>query len=139
MKRLVAPTHPVVLLDDMKAHLRVLHDDEDLDIQALTDAATSWLDGWDGVLGRCIMPQTWLIEPSDLAAGFRLPDVNETVANEDGSMTVTCAMPAEKLPSVQAAVKLLVGHWYLNREATGKGMAEQPFAVRALLEPLRNA
>ena len=81
---------------------------------------------------------TWP-EPSDLAAGFRLPDVDEAVVNEDGSVTVTCAMPAEKLPSVQAAVKLLVGHWYLNREATGKGMAEQPFAVRALLEPLRNA
>ena len=139
MKRLTAPIHPVVSLSDIKAHLRVLHDDEDLDIQALTDAATSWMDGWDGVLGRCVMPQTWLIEPGDLAAGFRLPDVSEATVNEDGSMTVTCAMPAEKLPSVQAAVKLLVGHWYLNREASGKSMTEQPLAVRALLEPLRNA
>ena len=45
----------------------------------------------------------------------------------------------EKLPSVQAAAKLLVGHWYQNREAVGERLEAQPMAVRALLEPLRNA
>lgn len=139
MKRIAPPTAQVVTLREMKEHLRVLHDDEDLMIQSLTDAAVSWMDGWDGVLGRCIMPQTWQIDAADLVAGFRLPDVSEAVDNLDGSLTVTCAMPAEKLPSVQMAAKLLVGHWYLNREAVGERMEAQPMAVRALLDPLRNA
>lgn len=139
MIRVTPPTEPVVTMRDMKEHLRVLHDDEDMLIQSLTDAAVSWLDGWDGVLGRCIMPQTWRIEAADLVAGFRLPDASEVVSETDGSLTVTCAMPVEKLPSVQAAVKLLVGHWYQNREAVGDALHEQPMAVRALLEPLRNA
>lgn len=139
MIRVTPPSEDVVSLPDMKAHLRVDHDDEDAMIQSLTDAAVSWLDGWDGVLGRCIMRQTWQIDAADLVAGFRLPDVSEVVENADGSLTVTCAMPAEKLPSVQAAVKLLVGHWYLNRGAVGDRMEAQPLAVRALLEPLRNA
>lgn len=139
MIRVTPPAAPVVSLLDMKEHLRVLHDDEDILIQSLTDAAVSWLDGWDGVLGRCIMPQTWRISPADLGAGFRLPDASEVVAEPDGSLVVTCAMPAEKLPSVKQAVKLLVGHWYQNREAVGERMEAQPMAVRALLEPLRNA
>ena len=139
MIRVTPPTAQVVTLQDMKEHLRVLHDDEDMLIQSLTDAAVSWMDGWDGVLGRCIMPQTWRISPADLVAGFRLPDANDVVAEPDGSLTVTCAMPAEKLPSVQAAAKLLVGHWYQNREAVGERLEVQPMAVRALLEPLRNA
>lgn len=139
MIRVTPPTAPVVSLHDMKEHLRVLHEDEDMLIQSLTDAAVSWLDGWDGVLGRCIMPQTWRISPSDLTAGFRLPDASDVVAEPDGSLIVTCAMTPEKLPSVQQAVKLLVGHWYQNREAVGERMEAQPMAVRALLEPLRNA
>ena len=139
MKRLAPPTEQVVTLAEMKAHLRVDGDDEDLLIQSLTDAAVSWLDGWDGVLGRCIMPQTWRIDAADLVAGFRLPDVSDAIINLDGSMDVTCAMPAEKLPSVQTAIKLVVGHWYLHRESAGERIEEQPMAVRALLEPLRNA
>lgn len=139
MIRLVGPTDDVVPLDDLKEHLRVSHDDEDLLIQGLADAATSWLDGWGGVLGRCIMPQTWRIAPEDLAAGFRLPDASTVVVNADGSIDATCAMPAGNLPAVQMAIKLLVGHWYMNREAVGGQLAEQPMAVRMLLEPLRNA
>lgn len=139
MIRVTPPSAPVVTLTDMKEHLRVLHDDEDLMIQSLTDAAVSWLDGWDGVLGRCVMPQTWRIDAADLVAGFRLPDVTDAIENADGSLVVTCALPVEKLPSVQMAVKLLVGHWYLHREAVGERMEAQPMAVRALLEPLRNA
>lgn len=142
MKRIAPPTAQVVTLEEMKEHLRLLpgDDHEDLLIQSLIDAAVSWLDGWDGVLGRCIMLQTWQIEAADLVAFFRLPDVTEAVATEDGSMVVTCAMPAEKLASVQMAVKMIVAQWFANREAAlDKPLEVQPMAVRALLEPLRNA
>lgn len=141
MIRIAAPTDQVISLHEMKEHLRVAHDDEDLMIQSLTDAAVSWLDGWDGVLGRCIMPQTWRISPADLVAGFRLPDASDVVVEPDGSLLVTCAMPPEKLPQVQQAVKLLVGQWYENRSGVNIGniTSDLSFAVRALLEPLRNA
>jgi uncharacterized phiE125 gp8 family phage protein len=58
--RLIAP--PVaqpVTVDALRRHLRVDHTDEDAVIAALRDAAVGWLDGWSGVLGRAIMPQTW--------------------------------------------------------------------------------
>lgn len=37
------------------------------------------------------------------------------------------------------AMLLLIGHWYVNREAVGAnaGAAEVPLAVRFLLDPLR--
>lgn len=40
---------------------------------------------------------------------------------------------------VKAAMLLLIGHWYANREsvAIGQTVAEVPFAVEALLQPYR--
>lgn len=45
---------------------------------------------------------------------------------------------AEDVPApIKAAILLLVGHWYENREAAGEPMAELPLAVAALIEPYR--
>ncbi|HFS7074846.1 TPA: head-tail connector protein, partial [Enterobacter hormaechei] len=40
---------------------------------------------------------------------------------------------------VKAAMLLLIGHWYANREsvAIGQTVAEVPLAVEALLQPYR--
>ncbi|CAM7424726.1 head-tail connector protein [Citrobacter cronae] len=40
---------------------------------------------------------------------------------------------------VKAAMLLLIGHWYANRESVvvGQAVAEVPFAVEALLQPYR--
>ena len=40
---------------------------------------------------------------------------------------------------VKAAMLLLIGHWYANRETVsgGQTVAEVPFAVEALLQPYR--
>lgn len=40
---------------------------------------------------------------------------------------------------VKAAMLLLIGHWYANREsvAVGQTVAEVPFAVESLLQPYR--
>ncbi|HBR1194836.1 TPA: phage gp6-like head-tail connector protein [Klebsiella pneumoniae] len=40
---------------------------------------------------------------------------------------------------VKAAMLLLIGHWYANREtvSVGQTVAEVPFAVEALLQPYR--
>lgn len=160
------PTAEVVGVDDLKAFLRVDHADEDAVIGALGDAATAWLDGWGGVLGRAIMPQTWRQDfegsgPHLLA----MPDVDaETLgATVDGAavsvtteavgaglavaaegvtgamrVTYTCQMPAERLPAAQAAVKMLVAHWYNQREAVADtSTAEVPMTVGALVAALR--
>ncbi|MBN8994352.1 MAG: phage head-tail connector protein [Rhizobiales bacterium] len=42
-----------------KKHLRVDHDDEDELIAGYVAAATERLDGWSGILGRCLGVQTW--------------------------------------------------------------------------------
>jgi uncharacterized phiE125 gp8 family phage protein len=58
LKRTIAPA-TLISLADAKGHLRVDGDDEDAVIAALVDAATQYLDGWQGILGRALMPQTW--------------------------------------------------------------------------------
>lgn len=159
-----APTADVVDLYDMKLHLRVDHNDEDPLIASLIAAAVAHLDGYSGILGRAIMPQTWAQE-WECAGPYRLalPDVSSIVVTVDGSpvddlsttltplglvvsvgvsgaltrIEYTCAMPQRLLPAVQAAVKLLVGNWYAAREASGDALAPIPLAFDALIAPLR--
>ena len=66
--RVIAPAEPVVALADVKADLRVDHSDPDSVIQAQIDPATSQLDGYSGVLGRCLVSQTW----GQISMDFRL-------------------------------------------------------------------
>ena len=56
--RVVTPPAPVVTLEEAKQHLIVDHDDDNSYIQVLTDAATAWLDGPSGWLGRALGVQT---------------------------------------------------------------------------------
>lgn len=56
--RTVAPA-ALIDLDAAKVHLRVDGDDEDALIASYVAAATDRLDGIGGILGRCLMPQTW--------------------------------------------------------------------------------
>jgi uncharacterized phiE125 gp8 family phage protein len=48
------PASPVVALADAKKHLRVEHDDDNDYIETLVAAATGWLDGPAGWLGRAL-------------------------------------------------------------------------------------
>lgn len=58
---------------EAKAQARVSHDDEDLLIQHTIDAATAWLDGPAGVLGRCLLTQAWRAELATLTGPILLP------------------------------------------------------------------
>ena len=74
--RLVLVTPPVaqpITLCEAKAQARVTHDDEDLLIQHYIDAATAWLDGPAGILGRCLVTQTWRAELATVGPAIRLP------------------------------------------------------------------
>lgn len=72
--RLVTPPaeYPVSLAE-AKAHLRVDHDEEDALISAYIAAATSHLDGITGILGRCLVTQTWVQEFDAPAGVLSLP------------------------------------------------------------------
>ncbi|WP_411838577.1 head-tail connector protein [Paracoccus sp. ME4] len=155
--RTTDPSQPIVDLDEMKAHLRVEDDDENLLIQSLVDAATGYLDGYSGVLGRAIMEQTWTINvdgPGEYL--LPLPDVKKVEASagtvvlrRDGACVIaiadqpcaihfTCALPNALLPAIRQAVKLLAGHWYHNREAVSAvDKSHLPLSVDALLGAAR--
>lgn len=82
LKRVSAPTDTPVSLAEAKAHLRVDHDDEDILISALIDAATEHVDGPRGVLGRAMIDQTWdyyLDEFPDAEIELPLPPLIEVL------------------------------------------------------------
>lgn len=59
LKLITAPIIQTVTLRDAKEHLRIDVTDQDYMVQGLVEAATAHFDGWSGVLGRALMPQTW--------------------------------------------------------------------------------
>ncbi len=48
-----------VTLDEVKAHRHIDHEDDDGLLGGLIAAATGYLDGWSGILKRCLCEQTW--------------------------------------------------------------------------------
>jgi uncharacterized phiE125 gp8 family phage protein len=53
------PSSFPVTLDEVKKHCRVDHSDDDDLLQAYIEVAVTHLDGWSGILGRCMLNQTW--------------------------------------------------------------------------------
>lgn len=53
------PTAAPVTLVEFKVHLAVTHDDDNALLQGHLDAAVAHVDGWAGILGRCLVAQTW--------------------------------------------------------------------------------
>jgi uncharacterized phiE125 gp8 family phage protein len=185
--RTTAPAETPVSLDEAKAHCRVDHDDDNAVITTLIAAAAAYVDGWTGVLGRCLVDQTWRISFRDLTAQcIRLPFPNVSTATvtyydtDNAEQTVAAgdftiladacgsfirfddsfAVPSlydDRLDAVQveftagygdaadvpaaikAAILLLVGHYYENREASviGASVENLPMGVDALLAPYR--
>jgi uncharacterized phiE125 gp8 family phage protein len=59
LNQTTAPTETPISLDEAKAHLRVLHANDDATITALIAVATEKLDGRRGYLGRALLTQSW--------------------------------------------------------------------------------
>lgn len=143
-------------------------EEEDALIQALIDAAISHIDGPRGVLGRCVSEQVWSWVLPEISGPVRLPIPFVSAASAvviDGAVAVplrlsqgqiwahvtpetstlgpvridmTVGSPIDTHPAIIAAIKLLVGHWYLNREAVVSGSATSiPLGVDRLLSPLK--
>ena len=81
---------------DMRAHLRVVHSDDDADIDAKQAGVVAILDGHGGLLGRCIMPQTWAVDvtgPGPHVLPF--PDASDvTAVSDDGALGVEVSISA---------------------------------------------
>lgn len=58
--RTVAPALDLLDLEEVKRHLNVDHNDDDELISAYIAAATAHFDGYSGILGRCLISQTWV-------------------------------------------------------------------------------
>ena len=178
--RITPPTELPIVVEDAKAFLRVDGADENALIEALIGAAADHLDGRAGILGRCLVTQTWryrwdgfsrcldLDMPGATAAIVRWTDdsgVLQVIAAEHVSLVetaggariilaeavagytgggpieadVTFGSQATKLPSaIHQAIRILVAHWYANREVIVPGnAAEVPMSVQALVSPYR--
>lgn len=59
LKRTTPPATLPVTLDEVKARLRVMHDDDDAVLTRLIKAVTASLDTHNGLLGRCMVDQVW--------------------------------------------------------------------------------
>ncbi len=59
LKLVIAPSTSPVSIDEAKAHLREDSDDFNTEIQAFIYAATQFVDGPEGFLGRALIDQTW--------------------------------------------------------------------------------
>lgn len=179
---------PVVTWAEADTHLRLDGDtSQQTYVEMLVEAATAHLAGYAGVLGRCLVNETWRQDFSDwLASGvLRLPfpdvsgvtvkyydadNVEQTVASSlyetledsrgayvrflDGFTSPTVyddrsdgvqvtlvagygAAGSDVPAAIRAAVLLLVGHYYENREAVGENSIELPLGVAALVAPYR--
>lgn len=130
--RTVAPASAPVTLAEAKAHLRVTDTNEDTLIAAMIDAAVSHLDGWHGILGRCIVSQTWRQDVDDFPACFRLPfpDVQSvTVAYSDTSNAAqTFAGANYHLINKPGASQII-----LASTATWPSVYDRPDAVRVTM------
>lgn len=178
-ERVLAPQSTPVSLAEAKQHLRVDHSEEDDLINGLIEAATSYLDGYQGVLGRCLITQRWqqdfegcarklelslpassvvqVTYDSDVVLSSKYVLTNSPMRTNvllkqgeswgSGSeslypirVTYECGYgsPADVPSSLKAAMLLLIGNWYINREqAVYKNVADLPHGVQALLNPYR--
>jgi uncharacterized phiE125 gp8 family phage protein len=73
LTRAVAPVATPVSLAEAKAHLAVTHASDDTIIQLYLDAAVARVDGAEGVLGRCLVTQTWDYRLDAFPAEIKVP------------------------------------------------------------------
>lgn len=73
--RTSAPAATPVSVAEAKTHLSVEHSDDDTYISALIDTAVAALDGHAGILGRCLVTQSWRADYAGFPIGeiLRLP------------------------------------------------------------------
>jgi len=71
--------------------------------------------------------------------GFQVPELSDTRYPVKITLTAGFGAAAKELDGIKVAIKMMVGHWYENRETVvlGVSVAELPMAVNALLARYR--
>jgi uncharacterized phiE125 gp8 family phage protein len=108
------PAEAPVTLAEAKAHCRVTSTSDDVLITGLIAAAVSHLDGWSGVLGRCLVTQTWRQDFGGFASELRLPMLAAAVSSV--SYVTTAGVQATLSSSV----------YQLGQDALGSYLVEAP-------------
>lgn len=149
--RVTPPTAPLVSLEGLKQYLRVGFDDDDDLIEGHEKAAVAYLDGWRGIMGRCIQEQVWAIAFS-CPGCHRLPfpdvasvtvDAGTAVLEHDAlgsrvtltdpaTVTMTVTAPDEVREIAVKVVKMLVKRWYDPPKTM-----PSPDPIHSLLAPVR--
>lgn len=171
-----APSATPVSLDEARAHCRADSADDTM-LQIYLDAAVAHVDGAEGVLGRCLVTQTWdysldcfpqeIVVPLPTLASvtsvkyYDVDGVEQTISSSNyivsGQRIVPvehydwpdvqperphpvtvrfvsgCGAAADVPAAIKAAILLLVGDMYANREPVPADM----MAVRRLLAPYK--
>lgn len=95
-----APADDLVTREELKLHLKVDGSDDDALIDTLVSAVAARLDGWSGVLGRCLLTQTWRQDfacwPADGCLRLPFPDVQSVTVTyydeNEAEQTVSSAL-----------------------------------------------
>ena len=125
--RTVAPAEKPLTLPEVKLHLRVDHSDEDTLIEGLLDASVSHLDGWGGILGRCLITQTWRQDIADFCDPIRLPFTDAQSATIEYSDADNAPQSFTEFNLVSDSLGSLLS---LTDGATWPDVATRPDAVR---------
>lgn len=101
-----APATLPVTLDDMKAHGVIDFADDDALVQGILDAAVARLDGYSGILGRCLVSQGWQQDYACWRGRMRLPfpdcsALTITYYDSDGSQQTVSSSLYEVLEGSQ--------------------------------------
>lgn len=132
--RITAPAETPLTVEEVKDYLRVSHEDEDEQIVAILDAAISRLDGWSGILGRCLVTQTWQQDfdafPDGSALRLPFPNVQSVVITYRDTAEAEQTFDAANWRLVSDATGSLV---YLADGAVWPDTATRPDAVRVTM------
>lgn len=84
------PAAEPVTLGELKEHAQIDHSDNDTILEGMLSVAVRELDGYDGLIGRAIMEQTWRQPFRAWSRTFQLPmpgarDVSVTYVDQDGN------------------------------------------------------
>lgn len=88
LTRTVAPVAMPISVAEAKRHCRITHTDDDDYLTGLVTAAIAFVDGPTGILGRCLLTQTWRVDLPGWADPIVLPVdpvVSVTVAYTDAA------------------------------------------------------
>lgn len=157
------PTGYFISLEEAKKQARVFFDDDNDYIETLIAAACGHLDGYHGVLGRCVLEQTWqwsslCYKPYQRTLFTDTIAATATVDGESVDVTfdadhirfatvyphseivcsTTHAAPEHMLPMIKQAALTLVAHWWMNRTPVTVGnITNVPWTFEAIISPLR--